>query len=178
MSQFLGKLLVASPLLDQTPFSRSVVFVFQDNEDATVGVILNQPADDQVKQAWSSIVGKSAESSLVSIGGPIAGPVVVIHRDRQAAEIELPTGLYTAASEDNIQYLANRSERPVHVFLACPVGKQANWPTRWSEVPGWLCQPIKSCCFAIRMICRARFYKATKSISSRRSSVSAGLPPT
>lgn len=117
MNEYFGKLLIASPKLDSTPFSRSVVYVFQDNEDATVGVILNRPADDQIEQAWEGMVGALATNVFPSFGGPLPGPVVALHRDENAAEITLPNGIYTSATEDNIQYLLSQRDDSVRVFF-------------------------------------------------------------
>lgn len=147
MNDYLGKFLIASPKLDQTVFGRSVVYVFQDNDDATVGVILNRPADDKVKQAWEGMVGPSASNGVISIGGPIPGPVVAIHEDRSAAEIELPNGIYTSASQDNIQYLATQMDSPVHVFFGLSGWQVGQLKTEvndghWIPVP-----PIKDLLF-------------------------------
>lgn len=117
MNEYLGKFLIASPKLDQTEFARTVVYVFQDNEDATVGVVLNCPADDKVRQAWQGMVGKEPENGLISIGGPIPGPVIAVHRNQKVAEINLPNGIFTSASQNSIEYLASQNEVPFHVFF-------------------------------------------------------------
>ncbi|MFO0261791.1 MAG: hypothetical protein ACK53V_09210, partial [Planctomycetota bacterium] len=38
-----GELLVASELLEETPFARTVVYVLQDDPAGTFGVVLNRP---------------------------------------------------------------------------------------------------------------------------------------
>ncbi len=117
MNEYFGKILIASPKLDQTPFARSVIYVFQDNEDATVGVVLNQPPNQDVLQAWQSMVGPNCQNGLVSIGGPMPGPILAIHQNDDAAELPLPNGLFAAASEENPQRLASQSNRPFQVFF-------------------------------------------------------------
>lgn len=118
MNEFFGKLLIASPKLDNTPFCRSVIYVLQDNDNATVGVILNRPAGDQVHAAWRNMVGpQHSTDGLLSIGGPLAGPVFAIHCEQEAGEAVLPNGLFTATQEDNLQFLAKNHQHPYQVFF-------------------------------------------------------------
>ena len=117
MDNFFGKILIASPKLEKTPFGRSVIFVLQDNEDATVGVVLNKPADDSVRRAWEGLVGHRCDGGFLSIGGPLAGPVVAIHQLPEVGEIALPNGLYSSATENNLQFLANQEGIPLQVFF-------------------------------------------------------------
>ena len=140
MNEYFGKLLIASPKLDQTVFGRSVVYVIQDNEDATVGVILNRPADENVKQAWQGMVGEDVKNGMISIGGPIPGPVVALHQNQSAAEISLPNGIYTSASEGNLQFLAHQQDAPFHVFFGLS-GWQAGQLAEEVNNGNWLSVP-------------------------------------
>lgn len=117
MGEYFGKILIASPMLDDTVFARSVVYIFQDNAIATVGVILNQPADENIRAAWTNVIGSEASADHLSFGGPVPGPVIALHRDQSAAEIELPHGFYTCANGQHLQKLVNRHQSPFRVFF-------------------------------------------------------------
>ncbi|MBC6458017.1 YqgE/AlgH family protein [Actinomadura sp. HBU206391] len=68
-----GSLLVATPLLDDPNFRRSVVLVVEhDHEDGTLGVVLNRPTEvpvDRVLPPWGELV---TGPSVVFQGGPVA----------------------------------------------------------------------------------------------------------
>jgi putative transcriptional regulator len=68
-----GRLLVATPLLGDPNFRRTVVLVVEDEPaEGTLGVVLNRPTDipvGQVLQAWTDFV---TGPSVVFKGGPVA----------------------------------------------------------------------------------------------------------
>lgn len=66
-----GRLLVATPLLDDPHFSRTVVYLLEHDGGGTVGVILNRPSRTPVGQvlpAWHDAVSGPA---VVFGGGPV-----------------------------------------------------------------------------------------------------------
>lgn len=70
-STLTGRLLVAAPLLQEDSFRRSVVFVVDDADDGTLGVILNRPLElpvDEVVTDWGPYA--SAPAVMFS-GGPV-----------------------------------------------------------------------------------------------------------
>src|SRR3954469_9046686 len=68
-----GRLLVATPLLDDPNFRRGVVLVVEhDPGEGTLGVVLNRPTEvpvDRVLPPWSELV---TGPSVVFQGGPVA----------------------------------------------------------------------------------------------------------
>ncbi len=70
-STLTGRLLVAAPLLQEDSFRRAVVFVVDDADDGTLGVILNRPLElpvDEVVTDWGAYA--SAPAVMFS-GGPV-----------------------------------------------------------------------------------------------------------
>jgi len=69
---YVGALLVATPLLDDPNFRRSVVLILEHDEDGgTLGVVLNRPSDISVTQvlpSWNSLV---TGPSVLFQGGPV-----------------------------------------------------------------------------------------------------------
>jgi putative transcriptional regulator len=68
-----GRLLVATPLLDDPNFRRGVVLVVEhDPAEGTLGVVLNRPTEvpvDRVLPPWATLV---TGPSVVFQGGPVA----------------------------------------------------------------------------------------------------------
>ncbi len=66
-----GALLVATPLLADPNFSRSVVLVLRHDEEGTLGVVLDRPttiAVDEFLPAWAAV---AAPPGVVFHGGPV-----------------------------------------------------------------------------------------------------------
>ena len=67
-----GSLLVASPTLADPNFSRSVIFVLaHDDDEGTLGVVLNRPSIipvDEIVPGWG---GLAAAPSVLFTGGPV-----------------------------------------------------------------------------------------------------------
>jgi putative transcriptional regulator len=85
-----GSLLVATPMLDEPPFRRSVVLLLDHDDDGALGVVVNQAADlavDRVLSAWSQTV---SEPGVLFVGGPVG-------TDSALAVAELATGLTATA---------------------------------------------------------------------------------
>ena len=68
-----GRLLVATPLLGDPNFRRTVVLIVEDEEEeGTLGVVLNRPTEvpvGQVLEPWTDLV---TGPSVVFRGGPVA----------------------------------------------------------------------------------------------------------
>jgi putative transcriptional regulator len=68
-----GRLLVATPLLGDPNFRRTVILIVEDEpEDGTLGVVLNRPTEvpvGQVLEPWTELV---TGPSVVFKGGPVS----------------------------------------------------------------------------------------------------------
>ena len=72
-----GMLLVATPRLYDPNFYRTVVLLFQHDEDGSLGVVLNRVTTEKVSDhlpAWSD---RAAEPGLVHFGGPVEPEVAI-----------------------------------------------------------------------------------------------------
>lgn len=113
-----GMLLVASPLLAGTPFERTAVFVVQDNENGTFGVTLNRPMEGEHWERFRDLFGvKSAARDTVLAGGPVAGPVLALHRDPELAEINIGDQVFVSVQAEAIDRLMQRSDGPYRIAL-------------------------------------------------------------
>lgn len=114
-----GDLLVASELLEETPFARTVVYVLQDDTAGSFGVVLNRPADKQLRAAWTAASGINLaedDPHLLS-GGPLGGPVFALHAQQQLGEIAVTNGIFLSATAESIGQLVKQHEEPYRICL-------------------------------------------------------------
>lgn len=115
MKSLAGKLLVASPQLQDPNFVQTVVLMIQHEEQGAFGVILNRPGDKSVDEVWE-IVGKEpcGCESKVYIGGPVPGPLIALHTEEELSDQQVLPGLYVTAQAsafDELLQLPNESFR-------------------------------------------------------------------
>jgi putative transcriptional regulator len=66
-----GRLLVATPVLLDPNFARTVVLMLEHNEEGAVGVVLNRPSDLTAAEALTAWESVCAEPTVVFVGGPV-----------------------------------------------------------------------------------------------------------
>lgn len=76
-ASFKGKLLVASPRLQDPNFYRTVVFLFEHGDDGALGTVLNRPSTERAADhlpEWRDLI---TEPAVVFVGGPVRNEVAV-----------------------------------------------------------------------------------------------------
>jgi len=76
-----GRLLVATPLLQDPNFARTALFIAEHSPDGALGVVLNRPSDTEVAEVlplWGDAV---SSPGLVFVGGPVSpeGALALAH---------------------------------------------------------------------------------------------------
>jgi len=77
MDSLAGNLLVATPILLDPHFYRTVVLVIQHDEDGCVGIVLNRPTEESVADHipdWADLV---PDPSIINYGGPVEPDVAI-----------------------------------------------------------------------------------------------------
>ena len=72
-----GKLLIASPALDDPNFSRTVVLITEHGDDGAMGIVLNRPADTEVAEVIPELTAIATEEP-VFLGGPVEPEALVV----------------------------------------------------------------------------------------------------
>lgn len=117
MSSLAGKLLVATPELGDPNFARSVVLMLQHGEQGAIGLVLNHRSGTQLSAIWEQISDEPCSFDLpVMTGGPVEGPLVIMHTDADLNEREIMPGVYFAAHKDLITELLAKGEQPMRIF--------------------------------------------------------------
>lgn len=145
-----GDLVIATPQLNETPFSQTVVLIVQQNETGTFGVVLNRPANERVKRLWRTMTGysHSAAEQYISLGGPLSGPVFALHQDIDCSEQKVECGLYFATTPQNLKKLACESTMPYKIFFGAMAWQNGQLEKEIDSGAWVLCGASKELIFA------------------------------
>jgi putative transcriptional regulator len=72
-----GKLLIASPALDDPNFARSVVLITEHGPDGAMGMVLNRPSETEVGDVLPELE-TIAEQEPIFVGGPVQPDALVV----------------------------------------------------------------------------------------------------
>ena len=103
MESFRGKLLVASPALEDPNFVRSVVLITEHGEEGAMGIVLNRPADAEVEEVLPELAS-IAVAEPVFVGGPVQPESLVVlgvftDPDKAAWIVVADVGLVSASTD-------------------------------------------------------------------------------
>ncbi|MDP9385897.1 MAG: YqgE/AlgH family protein [Actinomycetota bacterium] len=88
MESLRGRLLIASPMLVDPNFARSVILITEHTDEGAMGVVLNRPSPAAVGEAVPELSELAGEESLIYVGGPVQVDALIVlaeFRDRAAA---------------------------------------------------------------------------------------------
>lgn len=112
-----GQLLIAPAYLSDPNFSRSVVLMIQHDEEGAFGVILNRPTGRSIADVWSELRGEACGCrEQVHVGGPVAGPLVVLHTEPALAEMPVVDGIYCSMSTESIEEIVAEDRKLVRFY--------------------------------------------------------------
>ena len=118
MSHLSGQILIATPGLVDPNFRQTVVLLVQDCDEGAIGLILNRRSDKLVKHLWETIYHADlATDQLLNLGGPVFGPLMMLHTRQELADLEVGRGLYFSTQKDYIERVVNGHVHPYKLFL-------------------------------------------------------------
>jgi putative transcriptional regulator len=111
MKSLQGHLLVAAPTLVDPNFFHAVVLIVQHNDEGALGLVLNRPLQTTIADMWEQVgEGECTIEGPLHQGGPCEGPLMVIHRDKSAADIKVSSGVYFCTNRERIETLINKKQ--------------------------------------------------------------------
>ena len=117
MKTLSGHLLIAIPDLGDPNFSKTVVMLFQHDEEGASGVILNRPSDVTISAVWDEVAQEPSDCmDPINIGGPVQGPLIALHGSRNFSETPVIEGVFVSLSRENLNGLVNQSEQPFKIY--------------------------------------------------------------
>jgi putative transcriptional regulator len=82
-----GRLLLATPPLEDPNFDRTVIYVLEHHDEGALGLVLNRPMDEQLTEpldAWTTL---QSDPSQIFAGGPVE-PDALIALARTTGEVD------------------------------------------------------------------------------------------
>ena len=110
-----GQLLVAPLQERDLNYLGTVILVIQHSEEQAVGVTLNRPTTTTIRQVWRG-KGRCLRDECVYSGGPVSGPLVVLHTDASLGEVEVFKDTYYSLQDANLERLVRHPNHPFKMF--------------------------------------------------------------
>lgn len=134
MRSFKGHLLIAAPDLDTPFFSKTVIFMLSHDETGAMGLVLNRPTDltvsDIAQDAFQAAINWE---KIVHLGGPVPGPLMMIHTNSELADDTVIPGIVTTMGVESLEALIRQNTEPSLV-----VANYAGWgPGQLEGEFGW-----------------------------------------
>ncbi len=141
MQSLQGQFLVAVPQLSDSNFNRSVVLVMQHDKSGAFGLVINRLSAIRVVDLWREIeqTDELHCDAFVAVGGPVQGPILVLHTSRSLGEAEVIPGVFVASDRQNIRDVLHSQEK-FRVFTGYSGWGAGQLETEF-EVGGWLHVP-------------------------------------
>lgn len=112
-----GQALVASPFLMDRNFHRSVVYIIKHDKMGTYGLILNRPLNVLVSELLLQVCDETIETDeSIYLGGPVEGPVVVVHEMPTEDAIVYEPGVYLTSDKEEFTAICQQSKSRYRVF--------------------------------------------------------------
>ena len=143
-----GKMLVATPAIQDSPFSRSVIYMFVHNAEGAMGIITNVPvATVKLKEIFDQLdidTGLKLPDLPVHFGGPVESyRGFVMHSADQIPQDALYTseGIVVSASVNILQKIANGDGPEKGLLMLGYAGWAAGQLEQEIEGGSWLVAP-------------------------------------
>ncbi len=118
MRSLRGQFLVASTKLKDANFYRSVVLMVQHDEAGALGLILNRPTGKTIRDALKLVADEpSLCDDPIFLGGPVRGPIAVVHTDEERGNVEILIGAYYTVADELVNELLQNEGGDRRVFL-------------------------------------------------------------
>jgi putative transcriptional regulator len=145
ISDLTGRLVIASPHLSDGNFYRSVIFMVRHDDEGAFGLLINRPSEKRFRQLveCSPHEDKIRDDDYVYIGGPVPGPLLVLHNVRGIGDpcgnatnttkfkvedhpadpygemsIQFdPAPIWISSNDDHMKILASRKDTKVRFFI-------------------------------------------------------------
>ncbi len=113
MTSLKGHLLVASPGLLDPNFSRTILLIFEHNNQGAAGVIVNRPTAATITDISEQVFSEQFDwDKPLNLGGPVLGPLLVLHESESLSDQEVISGLFSTIDATKVQVLLRQRVEP------------------------------------------------------------------
>ena len=154
--------MIAEPRLSDSNFFRSVVLLIEHAEQGASGLILNRPGRVQLSEIWGNVSDTElSRDETIFVGGPVQGPLAILHDQRDFAEHPLIDGVNLSMKKENLDAILSDESANLRVFsgysgwgpgqleLEMKVGGWFTWPAQpehvfaeWDEMYKLVCDSV------------------------------------
>jgi putative transcriptional regulator len=120
MQDLTAHLLVAAADMEDPQFSRTVVLLLRHSaEEGAMGLVLNRPIAISPAEIFSSVSDEIEVPDGVPVcwGGPVQGPLVVMHQQDELSDLTVMPGVCISTQRDRILELLRMDRRPYRFYL-------------------------------------------------------------
>jgi putative transcriptional regulator len=141
MRSLKGQLLIASPSLVSSFFTKTVILMLDHTEEGAAGVVLNRPTEATVTDIAETVFSESLEwDKPLNLGGPVSGPLMLLHEVEELADQEVLPGIFNAVESSKVrQAVMDRTEPSL--ILANYAGWGPGQLESEFDVDSWLTLP-------------------------------------
>lgn len=141
MNSLKGHLLIATRELLDPNFVRTVTLMLEHSEEGALGVVLNRPTEATVTELSEQIFDDPVEwDKALHIGGPVQGPLMMVHTLEELSDREVLPGLYHSIDAAKVKDLILQKAEP-----SLLIANYAGWGPGQLEsefvVESWLTLP-------------------------------------
>jgi len=108
-----GKLLIASPALEDPNFDRTVVLITEHGEEGAMGIVLNRPSESEVAAVIPELEAIAGEEPIF-VGGPVQPEALVVlgeFSDPNAAAWIVVAGVGLVSAQTDLEELPDSVRR-------------------------------------------------------------------
>ena len=117
MNSLQGHLLIASPHMDDPRFARTVILVLRHDQDGALGIVLNRPMQSADEDNRSSLIDLlSSDDGRIQAGGPVDGPLIVLHAEQQTSS-GTKGGVFVIEKAEQLKHLIEEAEAPLQFYV-------------------------------------------------------------
>ena len=136
-----GRVLMASPMLGDSNFFRSVIYIAKHDEGGAFGLVLNRPSNTRLEEVIEQARGRRPKrEDAIYVGGPVEGPLLALHELENLGEL-CTDGVWLTSDDDHLMMLCDRTEIRARFFSG-----YSGWGTGQLEAEleagGWLVGPF------------------------------------
>jgi len=136
--------LLAPPHLADPNFAKAVVLLVQHDRDGAFGLMLNRPSDTGIDELWEHMRGRRCvRRDPLYLGGPVQGPLMLLHADASRGDTEIIDGVYCCAQADDLEQRVD-DERATMRFYAGYSGWGRGQLEQELQLGSWLTAPAKA----------------------------------
>jgi putative transcriptional regulator len=141
MRSLKGHLLIASPSLLASFFTKTVILMLDHSEEGAAGVVLNRPTEATVSDIAETVFAEPFDwDKPLNLGGPVSGPLMVLHEVEELSDQEVMPGLYNSVEMEHVrQAVMDRTEPSM--ILANYAGWGPGQLESEFDVDSWLTLP-------------------------------------